>query len=183
MACRPALARALLFAGLAATASLARAEDGIYRSRDAQGNVIFSDKSNGDAEAVTLPQTNTIPEVAAPARPGAPAPAADAAAGYALAIVTPGEGQTVFTATGTLEVGVSVTPELHPGHSLRVLVDGTPAGAPQQGALTVEGLGQGPHTLALQVLDADGDVVQTSGAVTVYLQRPGGPRRGPFRSP
>jgi hypothetical protein len=172
-------ARPLLLASLAATAaSLALAQGEVYKSRDAQGNVIFSDKSSGSAEAVKLPPTNTMPEVAAPARPAAPPATGDAAsAGYTLAIVTPVEGQMVFSATGTLDVGLSVAPALQPEHSLRLLLDGAPAGIPQQGSITLEGVSQGTHTLELQVLDANGELVQSSGTVSVHLQRPGRPHR------
>ena len=186
MANRFPLARPLLLASLLATAaSLAQAQAEVYKSRDAQGNVIFSDTSSESAKAVTVPPTNTIPVVAAPARPAAapPATGAAAAAGYALAIVTPVEGQTVFSATGTLEVGLSVTPALQPGHSLRLLLDGAPAGLPQQGSLTLEGLGPGPHELQVQVMDGNGEIVQSSGTVTVQMRRTQGRRIGPVRIP
>ena len=178
MATRFPLARPLLLASLLATAaSLAQAQAEVYKSRDAQGNVIFSDKSSGSAEAVKLPPTNTIPEVAAPQGQAPSAAPVGAAGGYTLAIVSPVDGQTVFSATATLDVGVSVAPALQPGHSLRLLLDGAPAGIPQLGSITLEGLSQGTHTLELQVLDADGELVQSSGTVSVHLQRPGRPRR------
>lgn len=175
MATRLPLARPLLLASLAAAASFALAQGEVYESRDAQGNVIFSDKASESAKAVKLPPTNTMPEVAAPSRPAAPP--AGAAGSYTLAIVAPVEGQTVFSATGSLDVSVSVTPALQSEHSLRLLLDGAPAGIPQQGAITLEGVSQGTHTLELQVLDANGELVQTSGTVSVHLQRPGRPRR------
>ena len=178
MANRFPLARPLLLASLLATAaSLAQAQAEVYKSRDAQGNVIFSDKSSGSAEAVKLPPTNTIPEVAAPQGQAPSAAPVGAAGGYTLAIVSPVDGQTVFSATATLDVGVSVAPALQPGHSLRLLLDGAPAGIPQRGSITLEGVSQGTHTLELQVLDANGDLVQSSGTVSVHLQRPGRPRR------
>lgn len=178
MANRFRLVQPLLLASLAAATSLVQAQTEVYKSRDAQGNVIFSDKSSASGEAVKLPPTNTLPEVAAPTRPPTtPATTGAAAVGYTLAIVTPVADQTVFSATGSLEVSVSVAPALQPGHSLRLLLDGTPAGIPQQGAITLEGVGQGTHTLEVQVLDASGELVQSSGTISVHLQRPGRPRR------
>lgn len=146
MTTRTRYARALLLASLAATvAATALAQGQVYKSRDAQGNVIFSDTSSERASTVTVPPTNTIPVVAAPARPvAAPATGDAAGAGYALAITTPVEGQTVFSAVGALDVSLSVSPALQPGHSLRLLLDGAPADLPQQGSLTLEGLGPGP---------------------------------------
>ena len=186
MTTRTRYARALLLASLAATvAATALAQGQVYKSRDAQGNVIFSDTSSERASPVTVPPTNTIPVVAAPERPVAPPATADttAAAGYALAIVTPVEGQTVFSAVGALDVSLSVSPALQPGHSLRLLRDGAPAGLPQQGSLTLEGLGPGPHTLQAQVADSNGEIVQSSDTVTVQMQRSQGRRIGPVRIP
>ena len=186
MTTRTRYARALLLASLAATvAATALAQGQVYKSRDAQGNVIFSDTSSERASTVTVPPTNTIPVVAAPARPVAPPATGDAtaAAGYALAITTPVEGQTVFSAVGALDVSLSVSPALQPGHSLRLLLDGAPADLPQQGSLTLEGLGPGPHTLQAQVVDGNGEIVQSSGTVTVQMQRSQGRRIGPTRIP
>jgi hypothetical protein len=182
---RTRYARPLLLASLAATvAATALAQGQVYKSRDAQGNVIFSDTSSERASTVTVPPTNTIPVVAAPARPvAAPATGDAAGAGYALAITTPVEGQTVFSATGALDVSLSVNPALQPGHSLRLLLDGAPADLPQQGSLTLEGLGPGPHTLQAQVVDGNGEIVQSSGTVTVQMQRSQGRRFGPVRIP
>ena len=178
-------ARPLLLASLVATAaSVALAQSQVYKSRDAQGNVIFSDTSSERASTVTVPPTNTIPVVAAPARPvAAPATGDAAGAGYALAITTPVEGQTVFSAVGALDVSLSVSPALQPGHSLRLLLDGAPAGLPQQGSLTLRGLAPGPRALQLQVLDGSGEIVQSSGTVTVQMRRTQGRRVGPVRIP
>ena len=181
MATRFPLARPLLLASLAAAASFALAQGEVYESRDAQGNVIFSDKASESAKAVKLPPTNTMPEVAAPSRPAAPP--AGAAGSYTLAIVAPVEGQTVFSATGSLDVSVSVTPALQSEHSLRLLLDGAPAGIPQQGSLTLEGLSPGPHTLQAQVVNDSGEIVQGTGPVTVQMQRSQGRRVGPVRIP
>ena len=89
----------------------------------------------------------------------------------------------VFSAVGALDVSLSVSPALQPGHSLRLLLDGAPADLPQQGSLTLEGLGPGPHTLQAQVVDGNGEIVQSSGTVTVQMQRSQGRRIGPTRIP
>lgn len=184
MATRFLLARPLLLASLATAASLALAQGEVYESRDAQGNVIFSDKASESAKAVKLPATNTMPEVA----PSAPRPAqpADGAAlsGYAtLAITAPADGQVVNSPAGSLDVSVSVNPPLQAGHSLRLLLDGAPAGIPQQGTLVLEGLSRGAHTLQADVVDADGQVLQSSSTITVQIHRIDGRRIGPVRIP
>lgn len=172
MPARTPVVRLLLAATLAATTSLAVAQAGIYKSRDAQGNVIFSDQPVTGSEAVSLPPTNTMDEVVPPP---AQAPAGDAAAARpynTLAIMSPLDGQYVYSGTGSLDVSIAVEPGLQPGHRLRLLLDGAPSGFPAGGSLKLEGVSRGPHTLQAQVLNADGDVVQSSGTVSVQFQRP-----------
>lgn len=169
----------LLALALAASTGLQAADEGIYRSRDAQGNVIFSDrKPDESAEPVRLPPTNTMPEVAVPTQPqdatAAPAaPAGDAAVGYrTLAITAPLDGETIVNPAGYVAVAVAVDPPLQERHSLRLLLDGEPAGVAQQGAVELQGLVRGAHTLQLLVVDDTGNVVQESAAVTVQVHRP-----------
>lgn len=179
--------RLLLASALLLAAPFAAAQQGIYKSRDAEGNVIFTDQAPDEgAEAVKLPRTNTMQEIAAP--PPAAAPAADteqaAFGGYdTLAISSPGDGDSVTNPGGSVEVSIALSPELQPGHSLRLLLDGAPAGLPQMGSMTLEGLSQGTHSLQVQVMDAEGTVVQSSSTISVQVNRTTGRRIGPVRIP
>lgn len=180
--------RLLLACALLLSAPFAATQERVYKSRDAQGNVIFSDQSPGaGAEAVTVPRTNTMREVATPPPAAAPTPDATPAAAFSgydtLAIRTPADGTTVTNPGGFVEVGIALSPQLQPGHSLRLLLDGAPAGLPQMGSMTLEGLSQGAHTLQVQVMDAEGTVVQNSGAISVHVNRVTGRRIGPVRIP
>ena len=167
----------LIVLALAASTGSQAADEGIYRSRDAQGNVIFSDrKPDESAEPVRLPPTNTMPEVAVPpqSQNATAAPAADdEVVGYrTLAITAPLDGETIVNPAGYVAVVVAVDPPLQERHSLRLLLDGEPAGVPQQGALDLQGLVRGEHTLQLLVVDDAGNRVQESAAVTVQVHRP-----------
>lgn len=162
--------RALLAAVLVLCSPLVASQTGIYKSRDAQGNVIFSDQAGDASQPVTLPPTNTMQGVTpapAPAQPAAPS----AAAYDTLTIASPTDGQSVFSAAGSLDVSIRISPALHAEHTLQVLLDGAPAGFAQDGTLTLEGLSRGSHSLQAQVLDADGRVVQSSSTISVQLQR------------
>lgn len=172
--------RWLLLPVLAAlAASFAGAADNtIYRSRDAQGNVVFSDSQDEAAEVVRLPQTNTVPMTAEPAdtpqvgQDGDIAPSEPV--GYeTLAITTPHNGETIAHPTGYVKVAITVDPPLLPRHSLRLLLDGEPAGIPQQGSMELSGLPRGKHTLQLRVADDDGNVIQESAPITIQMLRPG----------
>lgn len=178
---RLSLSVLLAFAGTGAFA----AENTIYRSRDAQGNVIFSDRQDEAAEAVRVPRTNTVPLLSTPAesRPDqGDARSADVETGYqTLSIVSPQAGETIVHPTGYMKVEVAVDPPLRARHSLRLLLDGEPAGIPQQGSMELAGLTRGEHTLQLLVADEDGNLVQESAEITVRVQRPG--KRGGTHRP
>lgn len=153
------------------------ATDGsIYRSRDAQGNVIFSDRQDKAAEPVQLPSTNTMPGAAsgqAPRDAGSSAPADPTLQDYRrLAITAPVDGDTIVNPAGHVQVTVVVEPPLLGNHSLRLLLDGEPAGVPQHGSMELEGLLRGDHTLQLIVVDENGSQVQESAPVTVHMYRP-----------
>lgn len=186
----PAVVRLLLLVLAAAiTVPSFAADGGIYRSRDAQGNVIFSDRKDEASEPVRLPPTNTVPEVSTPATSPDPARDQDVPATPAyetLAITAPLDGETIVHPIGYVAVTVAVEPPLQARHSLRLLLDGEPAGIPQHGSLELSGLTRGEHTLHLLVVDDDGAVVQESAAVTVTVERPGrqpAARRRPVRPP
>jgi Domain of unknown function (DUF4124) len=179
---RSPLSALMLTATLAAAAPLALAQTGIYKSRDAQGNVIYSDKESEKAETVQLPPTNTMDEVAPAPREAPPADARATAPYATLAIVSPADGANLFSGGGLLDVSIDLDPPLRPEHSLRVLLDGAPAGFAPRGTITLEGLSRGPHTLQAQVLDERGDVILSSGTVSVQIQRPV-PNRPPIGGP
>lgn len=186
----PAVVRLLLLVLAAAiTAPSFAADGGIYRSRDAQGNAVFSDRQDEASEPVRLPPTNTLPEVSKPATspdPGQDREAPATPAYETLAITAPLDGETIVHPIGYVAVTVAVEPPLQARHSLRLLLDGEPAGIPQHGSLELSGLTRGEHTLQLLVVDDGGAMVQESAPVTVTVERPGrqpAARRPPVRPP
>lgn len=169
--------RMLLFLLAVTLGQTVLAADGsIYRSRDAQGNVIFSDREDEAAEPVQLPSTNTMPGTAsgqAPRDAGSGASPDATVQGYrTLAITAPLDGDTITNPAGHVQVTVAVEPPLQRNHSLRLLLDGEPAGVPQHGSMDLEGLMRGDHTLQLIVVDDNGSQVQASAPVTVQMYRP-----------
>ena len=169
----------LLLAILACTSTLSLAVEGeIYRSTDAEGRVIFSDQASESAKPVKIPPTNTMTEVEVPAlKPVAPLEpgAGDAIANaYSrLEIITPTNGATVIAPNGILSMSVALVPALRDGHRLQLLLDGTPTGAAIAGEFTVPAVPRGPHVLEVQVIDGQGQQVQSTGTIEVQVVRPG----------
>ncbi len=156
----------------------------VYKTIDAQGNVVYTDEPQGDAQPVDLPPLSTIP----PPRSLAPAKVTtgDIAVRYeALRIVTPAQDDTVRDNTGNVAVSVAVKPALNTaaGDRFQYYLDGQTEGDPRSGASTViQGMDRGAHTLEVAVVDRSGKELKRSSSVRFYLHRqsvnfPRGPGR------
>lgn len=91
---------------------------------------------------------------------------------YVVTITAPKAGQ-VFT-PDTLEIvsGVQVTPPLHPGDRLQVLVNNSPALPPQvEPAFKLPFLPAGTHELKVQIVSSDGTVAAESAPVKFTQMR------------
>lgn len=165
---------ALLCAALLAAPAAAQ----IYRTTDADGNVIFTDQPPAGStatETVELPPTNTTPPppVIAPSNPRPEARESEPVP-IEVSISTPANESTIPMGGGIFDVVAAATPPLTPGQTLQLLMDGEPQGPAQSSAnWKLENVFRGPHDLVVQRLDSSGQVIATSDPVRVYVMRPG----------
>lgn len=171
----------------------------VYRTTDAQGNVVFTDRPVEQGERVELEPLSVLPS--APVRePAARDTGGDTARPPAGAdtpfmpyttfrIAQPEDGETLPTgAAGNVQVALAIEPALRPDHKVRLLVDGRVSqSALHARVFMVTGLVRGEHTLQAELLDARGQVRHRSAPVTLYVQRasvhlPANPNN-PARSP
>lgn len=154
----------------------------VFRSVDAQGNVVFTDTPRDGARAVEIQSPSTVS-----AMPAAPAtqvlsPASDAApadpnafAGYqALVITQPENGAALNDTAGNVAVGVSLVPALRTdlGHGLTITLDGKPVlQNSAQMSVMLENVDRGEHVLEAFVRNAGGQVLFQSAPVRFSLQR------------
>lgn len=149
----------------------------IYKSTDAQGNPVFSNQPPTDgkaAQTVDLPPVNSIQ----PVKPAAENTyqtntAANAGKPYSLLELTGLPNDEALRANnGSFGLGVNIKPDLRPGHKYRLVIDGEPygqmLGAPP---LPVAELDRGSHTIAVDVINSDGQTIQESAPVSIDLQR------------
>lgn len=147
----------------------------IYRSTDAQGNVVFTDKppAAGVAnEEIQLRQLNTAP---APEVQPARRPDVDTQPQQrpTVSIVAPEDQSVIPMGGGDFDVQASVTPPLAPGERLQLHIDGAASGEPQGGtSWSLRNVFRGGHNLSIQRLDADGKVIAESDPVHVQVMRP-----------
>lgn len=149
----------------------------IYQWVDSQGKVHFSDTPHPGAKKLNIPDAQTysppVPESSAlekqiPASLDAPKPTYTK-----VAIAQPDNEATIRNNQGFIAVTVEVVPDLLPGDKVQLIFDGSPLGEPQTTLLfPLNGIYRGSHTLAVQVIDADGVAVETSESITVFMFRP-----------
>lgn len=164
---------------LLCVASLSAAAE-IYRYSDAQGKPVFTNQvpEGQRAERIELAPTNRLPSTSPPpvlpAEPVESAEPADspAATRYRLLeLVGLPVDEALRANDGTFSVTVRIEPPLAEGHSLRLLLDGSPHGPAVHGTrLEVRQIDRGSHSLAVQVLAGE-RAVQQSDAQTFTVQR------------
>ncbi len=175
--CLSAIAVGLLVLPL----SVAQAQ--IYKYRDSNGNVVFSDKrppgsADEGVEEIVLPATNSTrspdsrSSSAQTGKPPVDAPS-PADIDYQTTIIEPADGSTIPMGPGNFVVSVSISPALAGGEQLQLVVDGSPAGAPQRSsAWELQNVYRGKHSLMVQRLSSAGEIIDRSQATTVYVLRP-----------
>ncbi|HSG89849.1 MAG TPA: DUF4124 domain-containing protein [Pseudomonadales bacterium] len=152
---------------------LAAAAEPIYKTRGADGTPVFTDRPGAaPAEAVTLPAPNTMAPVEVPprgrsddARESTPGPA------YEVAILSPGESETLRSNNGDLTVVGSVDPELGEDDRLQLLLDGRTVATSRDGSFQLTALDRGEHRIQVRVIDGEGRVHAASPVRTLYLLR------------
>ena len=163
----------LLFLLLLCVTLVARAE--VYRWKDAQGNVIFSDTPHEGAEIIEIGPTTVVPgepvektgEQPAAVKPDDPNPY------QSIAVVAPSDDATL---RDQQSVGVDVTtvPELLAslGHKIQLYVDGTAFGGPSSSPhFVLPEADRGSHQLAAAVIDAAGRELIRSTATVFHLHK------------
>lgn len=172
--------------------TLEAAQSKIYRSVDKDGNVVFTDiapKIDGPNETVELGNTNSFEvEEALGQRQewvveGAGSEGAESEAvgsNYtALVIQSPANDETIRENTGNLTVVAALTPEIRPGHRLRLLLDGVLVGEGSQAVFDLLNIDRGSHTLTTELVDQSGTVLISSSTTTFHMMRYAQPQPKP----
>lgn len=170
---------------LGVTISLPAAAQTIYRTTDAQGNVVFTDDPQRGGEAVELDPLTVVPsgEVRASDRGatvqgGAEAPRPEASPQPFMpydvfSILSPEPEATLPTgAAGNVQVRLTIRPELRDDHRVRLLLDGRLSqSAMHTDTFQLSNLNRGEHVVQAELLDASGAVRHRTTPVTLYVQR------------
>jgi hypothetical protein len=170
------MVRVLLLALLLAPlASLGEAP--IYRTTDEHGNVAFTDTppaNASDSERVDITHINSTP-----APPSAPVPtvvpviAVNETTASTVTITSPVNETAIPSGPGNFPIEVNVQPPLGGNQALQLMMDGAPTGSPQSDPLwDLTNVLRGQHDFTVDLIDETGEVLATSPAIRVYVQRP-----------
>jgi len=175
-------AQLLVFA-LVISAS-ANAETRIYKTRDANGNIVFTDvpplKDGKPADPIALKETNTWERPSADKATTRTPWIVDEKGGETtnvfvpystLGIVSPANDTSVRENSGHVTVTVSILPPLFANQQLRLLMDGKTMGQGSGPSFPLENVDRGTHSLLLEVVDASGKSLQQSPVTTFHMQR------------
>jgi hypothetical protein len=150
----------------------------ICKTINEQGNVSYADVPAGQCQnQVTLPELSTyaprpLAETTAPANDRA-GTNGDAFAGYTeFLIQQPEQNGTVRNNEGTVPVLVVLEPRLQEDHQLRLVLDGIPVAPPFRTlSATLSGVDRGSHSLQVEVLDGNGNILRSAGPVSFTVHQ------------
>ena len=150
----------------------ARAE--VYKSINADGEVVYSDRPTQGAERVKMPALPSY--TPRPLRtPGRSAPALEQQLQYErFSITRPANDATIRNNLGTVEIATRLVPALLTalGHRIQYYLDGVAHGALHDSTtLTLSNVERGEHRLSVSVVDATGTVLISTAETTVFVKR------------
>jgi hypothetical protein len=169
------LASILLLAGLSPVAL-----GEIYKTVDANGNVVFTDIAPVDrsgqpaAQPVTVDPVNSYQPPPAPVPQQGDAPPESDDVGYyaEIAVISPLEDETIRDNSGNVQIQITIAPRLRGDHRLMLILDGNDIGLEAvNGVFELSNVDRGTHTAAGRVIDQLGNTVIESSPVTFNLMR------------
>jgi hypothetical protein len=159
-------------------ASLNSLADSIYRTTDADGNVVFTDAPNATsrpAEPVDIQRTNTIAPVQITPLPDVNSTGEEqvVAPAYSVTITSPANETSFPMGPGNFSVSVSVSPALKKYEGLQLFLNGVPWGTPQRDTMwDLINVFRGQQDLTVAVVNNAGETLAMSAPVRVFVHRP-----------
>ena len=147
----------------------------IYKSINADGEVVYSETPTKGAETVKMPALPTYTPPPVPASSYTPVQTPEKKDYYkTFAFVSPVNEETVRNNLGILNINAKLTPALQTrlGHRVQFYLNGEPYGKPAgKTSVTINNLDRGEYTLSAAVVAADGTALITTDAIVVYMKR------------
>jgi hypothetical protein len=147
----------------------------IYKSTNADGEVVYSDTPTQGSEKVKMPSLPTYTPPPMPPAGTTQVQAQEKADFYkSFVIVSPANEETIRNNLGILNIEAQLTPALQVrlNHRVQFFLNGEPYGKPVgKTSLTISNLDRGDYNLSATVVDADGNALISTGDVVLFMKR------------
>lgn len=158
----------------------------VYMKTDSAGNISYTDVPSTNAQSVNGITGNTVPSSQAPAPTTAPASQSTDGKSNQTQAIAPEEGNkpyqtfTLISPTDqesiqnqvAIPVKVATEPELQPGDTIQLIVDGSPWGSPEKNtSLEIKLLDRGTHQVSARLMGANGNILKETNTVTIFVHR------------
>ena len=148
----------------------------VYKSINADGEVVYSDRPTQGAERVKMPPlpSYTPQPVRSLSHPATAVEFQQAFQYESFIISSPASDATIRNNLGTVEIDTLLAPALMTslGHRIQYYLDGMAYGALSDSTmLTLSNVERGEHRLSASVVDTAGTVLITTTETTVYVKR------------
>ena len=199
MRTHPVLGKTILIWSLTASALIAASSVGaqtvVYKLTDSLGNVTYTDVAPKKPDKATVVETITFVDTHSGTDHASVAPVLtyppitwadeDVHKYDNIAIVSPGNDETLRANNGDIVLRAALAPPLRPGHALRFYLGNEPVGTVSSVELALANVDRGTHDLRVDVLDENREVLESSTSSTFHLQRTSAlaPTRKPRSTP
>ena len=148
------------------------AADEAYVWTDENGVVHYSDRPMPGAERIELAEPNRSRSLTVPADAADTVDASDLVPfRYEnFDVASPGAEETLWNIEGVLNVSLTLSPPLQPGHQVRVYFDGNPQ-IVSGTSFQLQEVWRGVHNLQAEILDQNGQMLIRSRTNRFYVQQ------------
>ncbi len=172
--------KVILFMAFSVLAISANAE--LFKWKDADGNVIFSDqpppgidKVESEVEQESLPHINTVPalDITESNKSKSSKKEANKVAYTNLTIVSPLHDSEVRENSGKVQINVRVEPEIFAerGHQLIIYMDGVEVSKGESTSVLIDNVDRGTHDIKASIVNNQGFVLRETRVTTFTLHR------------
>ncbi len=154
-------------------AATAQAE--VYKSINADGEIIYSDVPTRGAKRVQLPALPTYTPAPLPVAPAPVSPKQAAGTAYSgFSMTSPRDDETIRSNAGIVNLSVTLEPglQIEEGHRIQYFLDDKPQGKPvARTSSSFNNVDRGTHRVSATVIDESGASIIKTAPVTVHIMR------------
>jgi hypothetical protein len=145
----------------------------VYKTLDAEGNIIFSDVPSEESEVIEVEEVQILNMPAAKSFKSTELEEKeqDAIQYTSLAIISPKNDVTIRSNEGVVSINVELEPALFESDILVLFMDGKEASSGQSSQFSLTKLDRGTHTVYVAVKNEEGKLLKRSAKVVFHLRK------------